>query len=159
MKQPTTPSTPTIAPISADRTGTARRPRPGSTARRDPIASAGGSPACAAHLPAVDGDACRDAGARTRPRAPTTIAIASTATNDGGGREPEHDPVGVEPDVEVVAARLADREARRQRDRDADADHDADRGGEDRRQHQRANRDPAVGADRAPGRRGRRRPR
>src|SRR5579862_9709405 len=63
VKHPTTPSTPTMAPINAERTGTARRPRPGSIARRDPIASAGGRPVYAANRPAVDGGGL----ARRRP--------------------------------------------------------------------------------------------
>ena len=55
VKHATTPSTPTIAPTSADRTGTARRPRPGSTASRAPTTSAGDMPARAAQSPTVDG--------------------------------------------------------------------------------------------------------
>ena len=44
-----------MAPTSADRTGTARRPRPGSTASRAPTTSAGDMPARAAQSPTVDG--------------------------------------------------------------------------------------------------------
>ena len=118
VKQPTTPSTPTIAPISAERTGTARRPRPGSTARREPIASAGGSPARAVQRPTVDGEW------RTVRRPLTAQSGRDDRDRENGdedrrNRQTEDEPVGVIADVEVEAARLADREALRQADRDA----------------------------------------
>ena len=55
VRQATTPSTPTTAPTNADRTGTARLPRPGSTASRVPTSIGAGSVSLPAHRASVGG--------------------------------------------------------------------------------------------------------
>ena len=150
VKHATTPSTPTIAPTSAERTGTARRPRPGSTASRDPITNAGDHPNCAAQRPAVDGSAyARLAASHAPPRGRAPRSRPPRARSRARA-DREHRPVGVRPEVEVVLTRGADREARRQRDRHDHRRHRAHARGHDRRRDHRPDRDPTVGADRAP---------
>ena len=118
VKQATTPSTPTMAPTSADRTGTARRPRPGSTARREPISIAGGSPAFVAHRAAADvvGRSRSPRVTRHHAATPATTKIARPSSEH---RQAEDEPVGMHAEVELESTPDPDREAGRQRDRDA----------------------------------------
>ena len=113
VKQPTTPITPAITPTRAERTGTARVPRPGSTASREPISRAGGSPARNVHSPTGlgigrVGIAVGNPPLRGRDRHPEHD---ETEREDA---EAEHGPVGVRADVEIDAAGEPDRKSRRQ---------------------------------------------
>ena len=72
VKQPTTPMTPAMTPTSAERTGTARVPRPGSTASREPINRAGGRWARNVHSPTG-----LESVASASPRATRHSAVAS----------------------------------------------------------------------------------
>ena len=79
-----TPRTPTAAATKAVRTGTAVRPRPGSSAIRTPLANGGASPAAAIRSATTDARAGRDAAARTEDhlvaRRATTKAITRTTS-------------------------------------------------------------------------------
>ena len=81
-----TPSTPATAPISAGRTGSADRPRPGSSAKRVPISTGTGAPALAAAAAKTE----RRGGRCDRPAA--SAATAATAdpasTSSGAAAQP-----------------------------------------------------------------------
>ena len=80
MKHATTPNTPTTAPNIAERTGTARRPRPGSTASRDPISSTGDS---SREVHRTNADGRPDAfGRRDTTNQPVSAATAIVATTN-----------------------------------------------------------------------------
>ena len=142
---------PRSAPTSAERTGTARRPWPGSTARRDPMSSGGGRPERGRHP---------GGGRRARPsRHPATEPHLGRRPRGAEHRdhetqraETEHEPVRVEPDVQIEVAGQRDREAGRERDRRDQRRHDADGRGHERRRHHRPHHDAAVRADGPPGR-------
>jgi hypothetical protein len=81
-----TPSTPATAPISAGRTGSADRPRPGSSAKRVPISIGTGAPALAA--PAAKTE--RREGRRERPAASAVAAATAhpASTSSGAAAQP-----------------------------------------------------------------------
>ena len=86
VKAASTPSTPTIAPSRAGRTGTADRPCPGSSANRAPTTTGTGSPAAAAAAATLDrrGTACR----RRAVSASAATAADPAATRAGARTQP-----------------------------------------------------------------------
>ena len=149
VKQPTTPITPAITPTSAERTGTARVPRPGSTASREPISRAGGSPARNVHSPTGLGVA---ASALPRATRHCAVAIAMPSTTSASASTPS-------PSTAQSAWVPTSRSMRRaspigNRGRQGEGDDERGAGSDDGRQrggqHQRAGGHAAIGAHRPP---------
>ena len=149
VRQPTTPRTPTIAPISADRTGTARRPRPASVASREPISNAGGRLFNVVQRAANGARPVRALSRRTRSSA-VTHAVKTTAIDRAERTDEQDQPVRVEADVEVELAHERDGEPRREEHRDRDAGDRTDNRGDGRRDDERAAGDAPIGAEGAP---------
>src|SRR6266536_3105259 len=82
VKAASTPSTPTTAPTRAGRTGTAERPRPGSSAKRAPTTTGKGSPAPATATATADrrGMPCR------RPAVSAAAAAAADPASTSSGK-------------------------------------------------------------------------
>ena len=119
VKAASTPRTPTIAPSRAGRTGTADRPRPGSSAKRAPTTTGTGSPAAAAAAATPDrrgrawrrravsaraataaDPAATAAGARSQPGP----RISQSASMPGCGSTYDAAPIGIQRDATMAAA-------------------------------------------------------
>ena len=103
-----TPSTPATAPAIAGRTGTAARPRPGSSAKRAPTMAGTGRPARAPAATAGDLRARAAGPARKAVHAMAAVA-ASTSSTDDGPAGAEHQPVGADPRARFREGGGADR--------------------------------------------------
>ena len=120
-------------PSITDRTGTAVRPRPGSTASRNPATPAGDMPAPCAAVTSFDGRIGRWCsvdrwGAARHAVSPTTVPRIAMNTERA---ETEHGPVDVEAARDLDRAHLADRHERR----GGDGEHDRDDGADEHRRH------------------------
>ncbi len=119
VKAARTPSTPATAPAIAGSTGTADRPRPGSSAKRAPTTAATGSPAAVAAAATADPRGAVRARLRTsadQVRAAVPTATRSTATaqptprtsqsasKPGSGSASEARPIGVHSEAISAAA-------------------------------------------------------
>ena len=120
-----TASTDSVVPASAARTGTAVRPRPGSTANRTPADMVTGAPAPASHPASQDGRP----GLAAASRRAVARAEASPPGRPGSPRDQQHDdgrgaggqdqPVGADPGSGLGQPRVPDRHQRRRSDRHA----------------------------------------
>ena len=111
----TTPTTATIAPAIAGRTGTALRPRPGSSAMTTPTVTGGAHPAPVAAFAAVDRSGRRAESPATRRAPPPRREPRETPHDQEHREEPgaEHEPVDIEPRARLGITRDAERHERR----------------------------------------------